>query len=615
MVAARIRERMIQYSASPEKLFEYFKAYLMLGEPRKLDKDHVKALADAEWGPPAKTALTRHFHHLVDTTDTPRPLPLDGTLVAQARSSLSRTSVPKMVYDSVKREYAADPTLGLRIDQAVGLDVERVFRRRSGTPLSKPIPRLYTRDAFREITGVQGRAALLGYLQKDAWIWGEGMATSLATGGSQLAAVTALYEEDYIREWNALLDDLEFVFPPSVAETNEALRILTSPTSPLTGILRVIGDQTALVETKQASGSGGIIDNATKSVTDKLSKAFKPFQTATGAPTREPGMAVTTQFRWVRQLMSGEAGKTQLDAILQTLSEIQKQFDALGPDVAGQRPAQVLANPSFRTLLQQLRHQTSALPTGLRILVEQIAEMPEGIIIDAATKELEGLYDAQVVPRCRALIENHYPFGSTAMPDVKLDDFGMVFGHDGVFDKFFNEQMAKLVDASRSPWTWLPGGARPSRNILGQFETARRLRDMFFSPGMKLPQVKFGVTITDLDPTTSRFVLQIDGQNSQGHYQKPPVRYPVEWPGKTSGQAAASFEGRFYDPEAKNIGGPWAWFRLIDETMEGAPDAQQRIRLKVQNRHNQRAFVTVDAERAQGNPFATRDWRSFNCEP
>ena len=54
------------------------------------------------------------------------------------------------------------------------------------------------------------------------------------------------YERDYIRAWDELLDDLQFVSSPSIAQTNEPLRILTSPSSPLKGILRVVADNTTL---------------------------------------------------------------------------------------------------------------------------------------------------------------------------------------------------------------------------------------------------------------------------------------------------------------------------------------------------------------------------------
>jgi hypothetical protein len=52
---------------------------------------------------------------------------------------------------------------------------------------------------------------------------------------------------------------------------------------------------------------------------------------------------------------------------------------------------------------------------------------------------------------------------------------------------------------------------------------------------------------------------------------------------------------------------------MIDDTRAGAPDAQQRIGLNIQNTHH-RVHVTVEPGRASANPFATGSWRQFNCE-
>ena len=53
---------------------------------------------------------------------------------------------------------------------------------------------------------------------------------------------------------------------------------------------------------------------------------------------------------------------------------------------------------------------------------------------------------------------------------------------------------------------------------------------------------------------------------------------------------------------------------MIDATMEGEPDAQQQVRLRVQTQNNHSVRLTVESARASVNPFASRAWRQFNCE-
>ncbi len=610
-VATEILARINQSASQPEKLFQYLKGYLMLGDPRHMDKAY---LTDLDWeGAGAESSagpsLSTHFNSLLDGGAALRPLPLDGTVVTQARSSLNQASMPKILYDSIKRAYADDKTPGLRLDQLAGLQVERVFKRRSGLPLSTPMPGLYTREVFKQITR-EGRAQLVAQLSKDAWVWGENGVTALASAGTLLTRVTVLYETDYIRAWNEWLDDLQLASVPSIAEMSQTLRVLVSSTSPLRGILRVTADNTALAETPTGAPKG-VVGETTKKITETLGNVFKPMQRAAGLPSAEPGMAVTAHFQWVRQLTTGEAGKTQLDEILRTLSDIQQQLDTLGPDVAGASPGAILASPTFRPFMQTLRQQADALPPAPRTLVSQIADALTNRIIEGATHEVERLYEQRVLPACRALIANKYPFASPAQPDVQLADFETVFGYDGIFDKFFTDNLEKQIDTSRSPWTWRPGAVNPGRRLLEQFQAAQRIRDMFFAAGSKTTDLRFSVMITDLDSVATRFVLELDGQIFDDKHQ-PPVKKPARWPGSTNGRVAAAFESRFYDPP-KTYGGPWAWFRMIDTTADGPADAQQRVRLNVRTQYH-RVHVTVEAARAGDNPFATRIWRQFSCE-
>ena len=102
--AARLKQRVSESGSQPQKLFLYLKGYLMLGDPRRLDKKHLQRLADLEWktsstAPGAGTSLANHFQRFLDQSDTLRPIPVDLKLVAQAQSTLrSRSMIPQIMY-------------------------------------------------------------------------------------------------------------------------------------------------------------------------------------------------------------------------------------------------------------------------------------------------------------------------------------------------------------------------------------------------------------------------------------------------------------------------------------------------------------------------------------
>jgi type VI secretion system protein ImpL len=607
-LASQLRARMVQYSTQPEKLYVYLKGYLMLGDPKRLDKEHLQTLADLEWrqaDPSIAPALSQHFTALLTNAGTLRPVALDGGLVSQARASIRQTSMPRILYDGVKRTYTDPSSQGLRLDQLAGIGADRVFKRRSNVPLATPMPALYTRDVFKQITN-EGRAELLKQLGNDSWVWGDSTASSLASAGGVMTAVTNLYEQDYIRAWDALLEDLQFASFVTIPQMNEALRILASPTSPLTGLMRVVADHTTLVQTGSATTDPSLLDKARKSAGLTISEILKPGQRALGMATVAPGTLVTAQFQWARQLTAGEAGKTVLDGILRTIGQIQQQLDTLGPDVAGESPVKILADPAFRGLVQTLQQQSAVLPPGLRRLVGEIADSTGGSVVEGATSEIESRYVRQVQPPCRGLISGKYPFASAAA-EVQLSDFGAVFGFDGVFDRFFTEHLARQVDTTGSRWTWRPGSIAPSHDLLGQFQAAQQIRDMFFEQGSKTPAVRFFVTPTDRDGTSTRFVLQIDGQTFDDRH----LKQPAVWPGPQAGSATTAWESRFYDP-TRAYNSPWAWFRMIDDNRMSVADPQ-RVLLNVKNKYHS-VRITVEPSSAGLNPFTSGTWRQFSCE-
>ena len=243
-VAARFRQRLIQYGAEPEKLYEYLKAYLMLGQPEHLDKKHLQFLADLEWstanGVNAEQgkSLSRHFQGLLDRAGGLRPIALDSAVVAQARTSIRQASVPRLMYAWLKDTYARDDARAVRLDVAAGVGGEQVLRRKSGVSLSEPVPAIYGRAAFKELTS-RDLPGLVKRFSDERWVWGD---SGLNTGDAARLAtdVTGIYEQDYITAWDAILNDLELVPFSSVQQTVDGLAILSGPTSPLRSLLQTV---------------------------------------------------------------------------------------------------------------------------------------------------------------------------------------------------------------------------------------------------------------------------------------------------------------------------------------------------------------------------------------
>jgi type VI secretion system protein ImpL len=327
-----------------------------------------------------------------------------------------------------------------------------------------------------------------------------------------------------------------------------------------------------------------------------------------------PGTLITQRFQPIHRLMAGTP--SPFDGILEQVRKIRDQLLRLGPQVGGEQSLKALGDPAVQDLLRALQLDAANLPPPVDGLVVEIARNAGGTVSLVAKGELERLYQNDVLARCRQLVGDRYPFGSaTEMP---LTTFGEVFGYGGLYDRFFMERLDQLVDRSQPRWAWRPGSVDASERILDQFHRAERIRQMFFGPGSKTPELNFVLRLSSLDADATRFYVNIDGQRFETRPGSESSS-PANWPGpEKRGFAIAVFEDRMAAPEpSRRFDGPWAWFKLIDAAIARAPTSPEtdlETVLRFQTKYHS-AQVAIEASNAGSNPFAERDWRQFRCEP
>jgi type VI secretion system protein ImpL len=627
-IANRIKARLRDYTPEPEKLYEYLKAYLMLGQPERLDKRQLAYIADLEWqagNPDTAAALSAHFARLLEQEDKLRTLTLDEDLVTQARSSIRQASVPGLMYRYVRLTYANDSERALRLDLKAGLGSERVLRRRSGVPLSQPVSSLYTAPVFWEITGKTTEELARQYAA-DRWVWGEEGAPR--ENSTELRAkFLDFYEKDYISVWDALIKDIEPVAMRSLAETKEALAILTGPTSPLRGFLKTVDENTYLVKPDAAAPSaaaagaaaaGAAVSSAAETkarsaadgIVTGLSGVFDGRKAALSVPRVQAGAQVTEHFADIHRLVAGEAGAAPIDLLINKLREIQQKIAAVGEGVGLQRPTSANVVADVGAVVKSVNTEATALPSTIASVVTQLTGKVATTLRGDLGGSLAARYEQDVVRQCREITRGRYPFVAASPDDVPLADFGRLFGDGGVYDSFFKSTLQELVDTARTPWVWrrdesgaqVGGGAVP----LARFEAAERIRGMFFRGGSREPELRFRLESNEIDQKTRRFVLELEGQRLEDVHG-PPRPAGMAWPGPTPGTAAVSFDG---SPN-RAFTGPWAWFRLLAfGDVQRLTDERYKLTFSLEDRQ---AILELDALTIR-NPYGSRVLQQFSCE-
>lgn len=604
-------ERRIRSGADqPKRLYRNLKAYLMLAHPEHLNREQLMAIVGGNLrrriasGPAVGKALALHFEALLAREEPPDIGQPDRQLVARARSTLNQISVPVLMLSRLETIYDRDHPAALRLDLVAGLGSEQIFRRASGVPLSKPLPALYTKAGFKEITGGIGSNMIDRFLQ-ESWVLGAENLPSGPTAEFRLAAqFLRYYEDQYIAFWEHILADLEIAPLLSVERATRVLATLSGPASPLTQLLTTIDHQTHFPPPKGTA--------AGRTAAQKLSAGGALGLAGTAVETvseLRPGARISEHFQSLHRIVAGTgSGSAPLDRLVALLGRLYAQLESLGNGLGGRDALTVLSRSSGRDALHRLRLKAKRLPPPFGEWLGQLAGGGRQVALRNLRAELNTRYRNHVLPACRRIVQGRYPFYPNSNRGVPLSDFARLFGPGGILQTFFNEHLAPLVDTSGRHWRWKRAGLGIPDSVLRPFQRARTIRQIFFAGGSG-PVVRFELTPHYLDGRVRRFTLTVDGQ-SLVYRHGPPLSTSMQWPGPDNGLVIAEFQTRAGLRPNVRFEGPWAWFRMLQSAALSAESAVSYLVSFTADGYTARVRVQFDTTR---NPLNLRDWTAFRC--
>jgi type VI secretion system protein ImpL len=296
------------------------------------------------------------------------------------------------------------------------------------------------------------------------------------------------------------------------------------------------------------------------------------------------------------------------------MGQLQQMMQPLGPEL-GQTPPEKDPQAMARidALAQEVQREATPLPSGVAGVVSQVTRSATSALNSRVSDGLDADYQANVVNECKAVVGTRYPFNPAGTVDVPLADFGRLFGYNGLYDAFFRDKLANLVDTTRPQWEWKTlSGSRVggSAAMLRQFQVAERIRQLYFRQGSQDPQLQFTLTPTDLDAAALRFTLDVDGQSLVYRHDAPRA-VAVTWPGPKPNLVVATFDERNGGRPNLVFEGPWAWLRMVNAARVDRESEVRYVMTIAAGGHEAR--LTLEAPSLR-NPYASRDLQQFRCE-
>lgn len=625
-------ERTIEANISdPLKLYEPLKVYLMLGgKAPKVDDELIVAWMKKDWeenrypgsqNREGREELERHLRAMLALDDAHDPLfELNRPLVESAQRSLGRMTVADRASALVA---AATYTAGLEdfsVSARGGPEARLIFETVDGSDLSRlGVPGIYTYAGFNDFYLTQ-LAGIAQRLVDDQWVIGAGgeqgnVEQELLRLGPELLD---RYGKDFAAAWNGVLDKLKFKALSADKPQYVALSAAASPTSPIKQLFEAIANETALTRDPEGLPAADAVQKATDRAKGlarigidlparkSQSRAGAAFANSAG---QDPGANIEAQFRAFQVVVSGAAGQRPIDVLVQNFHDIHQSI-LLAAAVPSQTER---VNANLQLQIASLRANASRLPRALARMVQAAADDFEGDAAETSIAQLNQTLKETVSGPCEEVIANRFPFAGSGAEDVPMADFARLFAPNGVIDRFFAQNLARLADMSGPNWEWKQDtrlGRELSKPALREFQLAAEIRDAFFPLGGSTPAVNITFTPFSLHGNADMALLDVNGQIVQS-YQTGSMPGMVTWPGSMSaGSVNLSLTPELPGREsAVRFDGPWALKRLLDTGAVTRNGDNLEARFVIGGRD---VAYTIQISTV-ANPFALPALSGFSC--
>jgi type VI secretion system protein ImpL len=617
----RVMVRMEQFLAAnqdkPMALYEPLKAYLLLGQQHKMEPKAVQSWVAGDWAgavlPGADADIERrqlgqHLAAMLEDENLAaswpaRKPPLDGDVISRARGAMGTLSLADRAYAVMKQNaMSAGP------DWQVG----RVLTQGDAIAFADPdkvrstrVPYFFTREGFEKVYTV-GLATVQRNVERDLWVFGQdAQSAGLQEEMSNVRpGVAGAYATDYIAAWENVIAAMQ---PPDYFSDRAAFGAMTKSPSPLKKVLLELRKNTSF-----EGGVGAVVNRAIQNRINRSSGSQYIREAGAGATGLDAGAEIANHFAAVHDYVGTGKDPAPIDEFVADLKQAGQALTAA---------ASMGASAGFESNQAQAATANAALqgaaagaPPQLQDFMSKAVGGGTAAQTSAASGAVTQAYAEAILPACREVAQEHYPFFGAAKDDAMPVDMLRVFGMNGTIDSFVQQRLLPMMDRSGPVWRWRsedPVGSTLDPSSPEQFAKAKDIRDLLTGSlpiRISLVQKGSGVGTVEIGSGGTNYSFDKTGGDPRpliwsmsGGLPEAAVRLHAV-AGGDGGEAPVLRE---YSGE-----GPWALFRLFDQgRKQNAGPTTIRVTFG-DGRESATFAVELPTE---NNPFSRGGMWSFRC--
>ena len=638
-------------SQKTEQAYRALKVYILLAkqQPGKADDPAVQAYFAEAWLPyfsevgleDEYNEMNDHLAAMLELDDRVEPrLKPNNSIVESAQLIIATLPLAQQAYSSIQSDAAAMAPYNLG-DALTGVQADRVFRTTDGRDLETlTLPGLYSFSGYWGTfrTAMETAAERL---EDERWVLGK--AGEEVDYSGQLAGLNrdihALYQADFTRQWQALLDRIELTAMSGGAPDFPALSVASVDfASPILKLAEAVDRETRLSRFLDTIEGMEISPDALASgnVSGQLGEAgFSEVERRSGAFQRIALNLLKDRAKFQgRAGVAGNAGSLQR----RQLEDVERNFEKWHKFVAGDaaarsRPVDVMLaglrdlatnrqgaarspNPALderglQDALSRLTQNVPFYPPTVIGFVNQIEREFLTVSANTTLAQIERAMTEDITAYCRQNIETAFPFDRGGR-HISTAVFGDFFGYGGRMEQFYQEYLRDYTQrdglGGLVPREGSPLGGRLSEATLSQFARAERIRQAFFPADSNRPSVRFTIRQTTSSDAVESTLLAFGERRVKILPNSTAVS--VNWPEETADIVLTLL------PQKKRVsnslrfgGGRWSLSEFIEKGRGRANGTLVDISHSVGGRSG-RYRLEFDSITV---PFLMKELREFQC--